>query len=53
MGAVVLAILEALGAFPQGVPDSLRSFVQPAVLNHRKIVVGETRILFADAPAVL
>jgi L-asparaginase II len=48
MGAVVLAILEALGAFPGGVPGSLQSFVQPAVLNHRKIVVGETRILCAS-----
>ena len=53
IGAVVLAILEALGAFPRGLPGSLQPFAQPAVLNHRRIVVGETQLLFKDSLAAL
>lgn len=52
-GAVVLAMLQALGMFPDGFPEILQPFVQPPVLNHRRIVVGETRLLFADALAAI
>ncbi len=53
IGAVVIAILEALGVFPGGVPDRLHQFVKPPVLNHRRIVVGETRLPVAEALATL
>jgi L-asparaginase II len=53
IGAVVLAIMDAVGAFPQGMPGTLQPFVEPAVRNHRRMIVGETKVLVAgEVPAL-
>jgi L-asparaginase II len=45
VAVAVIAALEQLGWLQPGEPDALRSFAQPDLRNHRKVVVGSVRPL--------
>jgi L-asparaginase II len=49
MPSVVLAVLSAIGVFGNALPAELRRFHMPAIRNHRRIQVGETRLLMQDS----
>jgi L-asparaginase II len=50
IGAVVLALLRALGVVGSSVPPGLAAFDSPPIRNHRDIQVGETRLLLELPP---
>jgi L-asparaginase II len=46
---VVLAVLKAIGVFGDALPAELSRFHLPAIRNHRRIRVGETRLHLQDS----